>query len=381
MTNKRTNVFIEATPLISDKMSGVGHVLLETIRALDTEENVKKYAIYTFLPWNERHKLERFGFKYIQLKTLPFHHKFFSLFARMSWSPPIDLFLGKGVYIFPNFRNWPLFLSPSITYIHDVCFAIEPNFVEERNLRFLQKYTQLWVKRTNLIGTVSESSKNEIIKYLGVAKDRIEVLPNAIDSTVFYPQPKTVVEAMRQKYNLGKKYVLYLGNIEPRKNLDTLVRAFSKSTMVSDTELFVIGGDGWRNDAIYEEIERAKDTGAKIKKNDHYVPDEDLPGLITGARLLVQPSWHEGFGLAVMQALACGTPVICSDIPSLHEVADIYKDKVTFFDPANDDELTKALNSNSWTSSGRSVPPGLPLWQDTGKKLLSIVDTLNKGGK
>ena len=379
MSFQRDRIFIEATPLLSEKMSGVGHVLLETVRALDTLETAKTYDIALFVPWNERKKMNRYDFTYLKIKTVPYHHKFFSLFARMRWSPPIDIFLGKGIYIFPNYRNWPLLRSRSITYIHDVCFALHPDFVEEKNLKFLKNYMPLWLKRTNHISTVSKSSKKEIIEQLNVPADVIKVIPNAIDSTKFFPQPVSSVDAIRKKYDLTSDYVLYLGNIEPRKNLETLIEAFMKSNYARSRELFIVGGDGWRNESVYKAIDTAKQNGYRVKKNEHYVPDEDLPALLSGATVLVQPSWHEGFGLAVLQAIACGTPVICSDIPSLHEAAQGHQDSVRFFAPDAPAELTLALDTPM--THPKDTPITLPQWKDSAAQLLRVIEELNPGGK
>lgn len=111
MKNKKQRLYIEGTPLIGRYISGVGKVLLETLLALDTKQYASKYSIYVFIPFDERKKIDKYKFKYIKIKLLPWPHKFLSLFSRMRFSPPIDLFLGKGIYVFENFRNWNLFFQ------------------------------------------------------------------------------------------------------------------------------------------------------------------------------------------------------------------------------------------------------------------------------
>src|SRR5690606_19335303 len=130
--------------------------------ALDTEYYNEKYDMYVFVPIDETKKMNRFTFRYIKTKALPYPHKFHSLFSRMRLSPPIDIFLGKGTYIFENYRNWNLLSSKSMTYIHDVAFKVHPEFVQEANLKYLSGHMAMWQARTNRIITVSESSRREI---------------------------------------------------------------------------------------------------------------------------------------------------------------------------------------------------------------------------
>jgi len=321
--SKKLKIFIEATPLINKHLSGVGQVTLETVRALDNEKYKSNYDIKVFVPFDEKSKMEKYTFKNIKIVSIPLPHKVFSLFSRMRFAIPLDLLLGKGVYIFPNFRNWNLMMSKSVTYIHDVCFAIYPQYVQTRNLNFLHKYINLWTSRTDKIVTVSKTSKQEISKYLSIKPNFIDVIANTIDRNFYKPQDSKKVAQIKTKYKLGN-YFLFVGNIEPRKNLITLIEAFEKARL-KDTTLLIVGGDGWLNEDIYARIELAKTNGIDIRKNKSFVPDEELPALFTGANALVLPSWHEGFGLTAIQAVACGTKVLSADIPVLREIAAGYE--------------------------------------------------------
>jgi glycosyltransferase involved in cell wall biosynthesis len=298
--------------------------------------------------------------------------------SRLPFGIPLDLLLGTGDYIFPNFRNWPLLFSKSYTYIHDACFAVFPEYVEEKNRAYLNKYMSMWLKRTDKILTVSESAKKEIQQYLDQPDDRVTVVGNAVNQEEFFPRSYDEVLKVREKYGLGENYFLYLGNIEPRKNLTTLVTAYgSQSDLRESTELFLVGGDGWLNDDIYSAIDDARKRGYKIIKNKSYVPDKDIPALMTGAQALVQPSWHEGFGLAVIQALACGTPSICSDIPGLRNAIAGNEHVVTLFDPHNVDDLSEILK-NAAKSRKSTTNITLPSWDTTVQTLLN---TISKGDR
>lgn len=370
---ERIRLYFDATPLINKHISGIGKVLLETLRALDTEQYAKKYDIYVFVPFDEVGKLRRFPFSYIRIKSLPYPHKFHSLFSRMRLSPPIDLFLGKGIYVFENYRNWNLIRSKSITYIHDVAFKVHPEFVEQANLKYLNRYIDLWMSRTDRVVTVSQSSRNEIEQQLAV-KD-VAVVVNAADNDM-YRRDNLEIEQVRNKWNIPSKYYIYFGNIEPRKNLVNTIKGFKSyiESSGSDAALVLIGGDGWRNEEIYAEIESARKTGVHIIKPTGYVPDEDIPALLSGAIALLQLSWHEGFGMSVLHALACGTPVLASDISALHEAAQNNEKNVIFVDPTSVKEI--ALGVDKVSSLPRQEPTNILRWSDSLASLERILDSL-----
>jgi glycosyltransferase involved in cell wall biosynthesis len=370
----KKNILFDGTPLIGKHLSGVGVVLLETLKALDSEYYAKKYDLYVFLPFNETSVFKkRHSFKYIKLRTLPFPHKFLSLFSRMRFAPPLDIFLGSGTYIFENYRNWPLVFkkSRSLTYVHDVAFKIFPEYIEPNNLNYLNKYAPLWLKRASKIITVSQSSKNEVEQFLKVGD--VSVVKNAVDTSLFYPRTQGEIKSARQKWGLSKNYFLFLGNIEPRKNLTTLVKAFAKYEKAIDNQdaLFLVGGDGWNNADIYESVKAAQAEGASVIKNSKFVPDSDLPSLMSGAIALVLPSWHEGFGLPAVQALACGTPVVVSNLPSLHEAVGSNQERAIFFNPDSVKELAQALADVKRKKHGVTC---VPTWQESVKSLEALID-------
>ena len=371
----RTKLFIDATPLIAKHLSGVGHVVLETVRALDVNEFARAYEITLFLPMDEKGKLDRYSFQHLQVAYLPFPHKFLSLFSRIAFSPPIDLFLGKGVYIFPNFRNWPLARSSSITYIHDVAFKKYPEYIEPRNLHFLSTHIKRWLRQTDCIVGVSRSTVDEIGEIFGddVAKKTV-VIRNAVDKKAYRPQKERVIAAVKKKYHLSDKYVFFVSNIEPRKNIITLVDAFKQTSGLGDAELFIVGGDGWLNTPINEAIRRAQEEGFKVRRNTQFVPDEDLPALMQGAWAVVVPSWHEGFGLPLIQAVMSGGRVIASDIPALREAAGMVDEQVVaFFDPSDVRRLSKLLETPK-TVTGKI--PAVRTWSDVARDLVIVATNL-----
>lgn len=369
-------ILIDGTPLIAKHLSGVGQVILETIRCFDSRAYEKEYRFTIFLPSDERGKLDYLNLKYIKIVYLPYPHKLLSLFSRMSFAPPLDLFLGRGTYLFMNFRNWNLAKSTSITYVHDVAFLKYPEFIEPRNLRFLSRHITMWIRRSTTLIAVSHATASEIKKELPFAAEKVRTIANAVNTSLFRPQAAPVLDAIKQKYDLTD-YLLFVGNIEPRKNLITLIDAFKKSAQKGEVQLFIVGGDGWLNEPIDAAIEQARREGYGVKRNDTYVPDEDLPGLMQAARSVVVPSWHEGFGLPVLQTIASGGKVIASDIPALREAVNLAEaDNVQFFDPADSSQLAQCLKKAQDTPA--TAIGYVRQWSEAVDELLKLIDDVEE---
>jgi len=179
------------------------------------------------------------------------------------------------------------------------------------------RLTLLWAKRAKRVLTFSEAVKGQLVNWLGFPPERIVVTPLAPNER-FKPQPPEEVERVRRKYRLFAPYILFVGTVEPRKNLVTLIRAFAAISKDFPHLLVLSGARGWMSEPVFAEIERQglKDRVVHLG----YVPAKDLPALMSGAEVFVYPSLGEGFGLPPLEAMACGVPVICSNAPALPEV-------------------------------------------------------------
>lgn len=368
----KVKVFIEATAIVPDRKSGIGHLVLEMVREID-KSNDSDLDYILFVPLGEARALRRYNFKHVKIQQLPFPHRVFSILSRLKYSLPIDLLIGRGVYIFPNYRNLTLLHSKSLTYIHDVSYALFPQYTQPKNLTYLKNNMRTWLKRADRLITISNSSKSEILELFPEHKSKLRVTKPGVDKTVFYPRSKESVRNIKQKYNLSDEYFLYVGNIEPRKNLKTLIDAYSSDESLKPFELFLVGGGGWLNDDINASISVASNNGYKIVRNQHYVEDDDIPILMTGAVAVVLPSHHEGFGLSVIQAQACGTAVITSDIPVLREVGG---STALFFDNNSHLSLKRALAEalKKSRSKSRMLPEKIDTWKNFVDNLKSIIN-------
>lgn len=194
--------------------------------------------------------------------------------------------------------------------------------------------------------TVSEFTKKELLKYYDVLPQKVTVVPNGVDTAQYHSKYSIKqIESVKKKYNIEGKYFLYLGTLEPRKNLCGLLRAYKifydkiKGVGGDIPKLVLAGGKGW----MFHDIFR---TAEEINLNDHiiftgYVQEEEKALLMNGASVFCFPSFYEGFGMPPLEAMACGTPVLTSNNSSLAEVTEGAAVQVA---PEDLEEMAKAMN-------------------------------------
>lgn len=215
---------------------------------------------------------------------------------------------------------------PKVLTVHDLIPIVLPETVSLRARLFFRLTHRLALRSADRIIAVSEATRSDLINVLGVEEARITVIPHSVESR-FHPQPQTEIERVRTTHDLPAQFVLYLGINKPHKNLVGLIQAYAM--LPENAPLLVIAG-AW--DTRYPE---ARELATRLALTDRVrflgpVNDADLPGLYSAATVFVFPSRYEGFGFPVLEAMACGTPVACSNVSSLPEVGG---DAVSYFDP------------------------------------------------
>jgi glycosyltransferase involved in cell wall biosynthesis len=245
---------------------------------------------------------------------------------------------GVDVAVFPNYAAPLASPCPTVVVVHDLAVLRTPqNFTLQKRL-LMRPMLQQSVAAASVIATVSEASQRDIMALLGVSRERIALLPCAAHPSCS-PAPHNVVAEVRMRHGLFRPYVLTVGTLEPRKNLLTLLRAFDRLDVDGhEYDLVVVGGRGWRDRKLVRALEAR--TARQHVRWLGYVPESDLVALYTGAELFVLASTLEGFGLPILEAMACGTRVIASDVAALREVGG---DVPRFVPPTDDAAFARAI--------------------------------------
>jgi glycosyltransferase involved in cell wall biosynthesis len=208
---------------------------------------------------------------------------------------------------------------PTVVTVHDLSFERFPHLFHRANRAYLGAMIRLAVRLARRIIAVSESTQRELVELLGVPSRKIEVIPNGVEPA-FRPLDPGDVARWRAERGLPEQYVLCFGTLEPRKNIETLVRAYARLRRERDVPhaLVLAGGKGWLYDRIFAEVR-----ALGIEQHVHFpgfVPFDEQPLWYNGAAVFAYPSLYEGFGFPPLESMACGTPVVTSDTTSLPEV-------------------------------------------------------------
>ena len=228
---------------------------------------------------------------------------------------------------------------PTVVTVHDLSFVRFPGAFRAFNRVYLRWITRLSARRAAQVIAVSGSTRDDLVRLFGLTAERVTVVHNGVTED-FSPAAEDEVEAFRQAKGLPSRFVLYVGTIEPRKNLVRLVDAYAQlpPPIRKNAPLVIGGGKGWFYSQVFQRVADLGLEGSVIFPG--FLPIEELPWWYRAASLFVYPSVFEGFGLPVLEALASGTPVITSNTSSLPEVAG---DAAILVDPRDASALSNAM--------------------------------------
>ena len=256
---------------------------------------------------------------------------------------PFDLFLKPvDVTFFPNFATWRTAKSKlSITTVHDLTYLYFPELVEAKNLAHLRRVVPRTLKHADLILTVSQAVKNEIIKEFHINPDKILALPIPVSDLFRNFNPKTTTTQLPAELQ-NQKYISFVGNFEPRKNLPTLIQAYLQlpKTLRQDYKLVIAGSQSWSNQQAQALIDGANQNQPTILQLSG-LSDEEIANLLHHSSLHILPSLYEGFGMPIVEAMTVNTPVIASDIPVLHESSG---GSAVYFNPHSASDLSQKIS-------------------------------------
>jgi glycosyltransferase involved in cell wall biosynthesis len=300
----------------SFRRAGISHYVEQTLQQLGQIDRRNRYTVYTTrgldgaalgLPPNFRVAPSRLPTINPRVR-IPWEQLLAPLLLRRAGA---DLF--HGVHSVVPFAC-PV---PSVVTVHDLAFIRFSQTFRAYNRAYLDFATRLSVRRAARVLVVSEHTRREVVGILGVPEERVVVTPNAARAHFRPPDPHRL-ELFRARKGLPERFVLYVGTLEPRKNLTTLLEAYAEVARRHKVPLVVGGGKGWLYDAVFQRLE---ELGLREQvRFVGYIEEEELPLWYAAATVFVFPSIYEGFGMPPLEAMACGTPVITSNSSSLPEV-------------------------------------------------------------
>jgi glycosyltransferase involved in cell wall biosynthesis len=335
---------IDARPALDPRRTGVGHYTQQLIRHLPHADPDSEYVAW-YLHAKGLLRPRRF-FDSVSAPNLTerasrFPARVFEPMSsrlgipRTEWSVEFDVLLAT------NFLP-PATRQPGVVMVvHDLAYEHLPETAPHMDDRWRRRF-DAWLRTAAGVIVPSSSTRDDLLAVHPVDPGRVAVTPLGVDASAYAPVPPERVEAVRAKFRIDGPYVLFVGGIEGRKNLDTLVRAFAR--VASSTSLVIAGGpvrwDPEAGDRLDDTIATLPDgVGERIVRTG-YVTDAEKQALLSDAMLLAYPSLYEGFGFPVLEAFAAGLPVLTSSVSSLPEVAG---DAAVLVDPHDDSAIADGL--------------------------------------
>lgn len=323
-------IAFDIQPVLHSNKSGVGFHEDGLIKNIMEEFPEHQYYLELFTKKNREQKVKtakkyKAGKKYVKIRECSwFSGTLYRLLFCFLPVPYRFFFREKAeVSHFFNFCIPPGVSGKKVVTIHDMAFRRYPKTVRFRTKMLLRFHLKRTIKRADAIVAVSEFTKQEILHFYHVPEETVFVVPNGVDLTIFHPNySQDEVEQVKRSYGISGEYFLYLGTLEPRKNLLRLIEAYQKlqqERKEAIPKLVLAGGKGWKDQKIFQAAEQLERKGDLLFTG--YIKDKEVPLLIKGASVFCFPSLYEGFGMPVLEAMACGTPVLTSNRTALAEVA------------------------------------------------------------
>ena len=324
-----------------EQSAGIGRYVRELVRALAAQDAQTPYRL--FVAGARRADLPpapgpNFAWRPTRVTPLWFAR----IWHRGRVPLPVELFTGRVRLFHATDFTLPPTLPrvPTLLTVHDLSFVRAPEATTPVLKAYLDAVVPRSVRRATHVLADSQATKDDLIALYGTPPEKITVLSGGVDPKFRPVQDPAALQAVRARYHLPHNpYIFSVGTVQPRKNYARLIAALAAlGPDFADVHLVIAGGRGWMEGPIYRAVEqhgltdRVHFTG--------FVADEDLPALYSGARCLAYPSLYEGIGLPVLEAMACGVPVVTSNVSSLPEVA---ADAALQVDPYNVEELAEAL--------------------------------------
>jgi len=323
--------------------AGIGRYVRELVRALARLDRENEYVICWARDAGSRPPAPRDVPVRSTLRRWPLTERMLIwMWHRLGIPLWAELLSGRiDLFHSPDFTLPPLWRAKGVLTIHDLSYERVPECADPAQRRYLRTAVPRSVHRADALLADSENTRRDLMELYDVPADKVTVVYPGVDPRFRPLADPAALERARERYGLGGPFLLALGTLEPRKNVARLLRAYAALRAEDDLilpPLAFSGAVGWMMEGIFRLVDDLRLGDEVIFLG--YVPDEDLPALLNLATALVYPSLYEGFGLPVLEALACGTPVVTSRVSSLPEVAG---EVAAYCDPRDVTDIARAI--------------------------------------
>lgn len=323
--------------------AGIGRFTNNLVKQIALLDSRNKYILYSFYPKMPNKEIKEFIKKHpnLSLKTHPVPGRV----MRYLWDYfkiPIEFSIGEvDIIHIMDFLIPKIKKARLIVTVHDISSILFPQWHTRYTRRWVKDRIHLAKENAHKIIVDSVHTKKDLVQRLDVSEDLITVIYGGVGEQFQPIKNQGVLNRVRERYNIKDKYLLFLGTLEPRKNIPGLIKAFHKiKNGFLNYQLVIAGKRGWKFQEIFKTVGELRLEDKVIFTG--YLPEEDTPSLYSGAQAFVYPTLYEGFGFPPLEAMACGTPVITSNLSSLPEVMG---EAGILIDPNNIDELSRAIES------------------------------------
>jgi len=368
-------IAVHGSHLCQEREDGNQTYILNLFRAICEIDRVNQYTFYYNKPSSKKVEAPNFDHKVHQ--------------APFMWTQRIFPFLlrrDKPDVLFMPIQMLPFLKAKkqkSVVTIHDLAFLLYPETFPPKDAFLHKLYVREAITKADHLIAITEATKQDIIKFYNINPAKITVVYHGVDKDRFRLMQKGeehLIAEVKTKYNITKPYLLYIGNVQPRKNIQGLIKAYQqlKANTEHNYQLVIAGAKAWLVDEVMKEI------GDSYRDDIIFTgrfEDAELTPLLWGADLFVLPSFYEGFGLPILEAMACGVPTVVSDTPSLVEVGG--KASLSF-DPHNIDDMAKVLDNILSDGKLRKKIRKLGLkrvaefsWDHCAKETVKIIEQVN----
>lgn len=365
--------------------AGVGQYSFNLVKELAKLDQRNQYTLFPFFTHIYDPNFKKFDFPRgdnFKMKFENLSEEWVEALWRRSWIPKYKFLDGLDLFHSTTFCIPEGFNKRVISTIYDISFKTHSEFHTPGNIKHCDKGTKQAVEKADTIIAISEHTKRDLIEYYSCPAEKIVVIYLGYDERFQQIEDRRKKDQINAEYGLTRPFIFNVGSIEPRKNLIGLIRAYASlgKKYHQNFDLVISGGQGWLNTEIYKEVEKLKMSDSV--KFIGYVDDEDLPYLYNSAEVFAYPSFYEGFGLPILEAMACGCPVITSNVSSMPEVGG---HAVSYIDPKDTETIKKALESvlgdkkkqSNMTRNGLEQAKKFS-WTKCAQKTFKIYESVNR---